>query len=422
MPDQPEKPSEKAPERSHTLTQEDWAGYGSDAPATDFFDPMSNLSSVAPNGAAEKKDGDTSGTGDGSQKAKPDEGDGSPEKKEPGDGDGSQKAKPDEGDGSPEKKEPGADGQLPKGIAARLRRQRDQFARREAELQATIAKLKETGEAAAPEKASGADDKSGTAAKSAAELPFAEQMTALEIDSTLGPNPDDYGADSEAQWAEDYNLFLQEKPLKHHPKLAAKPKGADEKVGAAEAKQTQKKQDQTLTPQQEAERQWREKLTNAWQTFEAACEENDEVKDSELDSDFYEKVLDAVQSNRIRMDLEMIEHIAQSERGPEIAKLLIDSPVKSMRVFAKPPGQRTKALDDMLARVDRKAKADAGEEGNEAGDTEQRRDARGKVMPKLPSGRADSGKQKSPEDMNFTEYREWESNREKAEGASNFFV
>lgn len=394
-----EKPPEEATEG--TLSAEDWSGFNDrrqGPESLDFF----NVAGQATREKPPDDGGDGGETGDGkpgAQAKKPDEGEEAPDKKQPSGDDtaGAEARKSDEGEGGPTKKQPeGAEeGKLPKGVAARLRRQQERHTKALQEQQqaheARVAELEAQIKAGGGAKPTpeGGDKPPGDAAA---------QYQALGI-GPYGPDPSDY-EDLDA-WEHDLLLHAEGKPLEKHPKAGEAGQG-----GAAKATETETAASEAAKLQEEQNR----RRALAWETLDAAFEEADANEESPLTMEDYEAFMDGVGDSSIRCDIEMLEHLAASEEGPAMIKALIDSPVKSKRIILKPSGQRGKALDAMLERVKNPPKGGAGRKET-------------KVLPDLPGGgKGGGGKAKNPDDMNFEEYRRWSESQSGAEQRGDGFL
>lgn len=400
------------------LTAEDWKNFQDRQGAeTDFYD----VSFVTP---PERGGGEKEPSGDANrQTTKADGGDDDPAKKTSVEADGQPKSeKPGEGDGDPTKKSPEADGALPPGVARRLRRQSDKHAKALAaerteqdSLKARIAALEAqvANVGSQTDKTGGAGDgKPEGATKTPAEMDWKEQYEALAL-LDVGPDPGDYS--DTRKWTEDFDLWIENKPLKNHPKLgeatAAKPDGG--KTGGATETGAAPKDTGGNKPTDDearaaAAKEWTDRQ---WRTLEAAFEENeDKDPKTELGTDVYDSFLNALEKRSFGLSPEALEHIANSETGPELAKMLVDSPAKAMRLFNKPTKAQAEELDKMLERTRKRA------EGGDGDGTEKpNSDRGGKVMPKV-EGAGAGGGTVNPEDMSMGEYTAWREAQMKDSG------
>ena len=136
-------------------------------------------------------------------------------------------------------------------------------------------------------------------------------------------------------------------------------------------------------------------------------EEAEEAEDSELTVDDYENFVDAVNKQTVRVDSEMLEHIALSEDGPDMVKIMLKSPVKSMRIFSKPHGGKGKALDAMLKRA-RNASEDSKDDGKKP---KAAADDKTKVLPPLRGTTAD-GLDPNTDKWSFDDYEQMRNQTE----------
>ena len=400
---------------SVSISSDDWKDFGSrqGGAGSGFFNDLGDGRGAQARREPDKPPDDGNGE-TGAEARKPDEGGtGDPSKEKPdGNGEtGAEARKPDEGGtGDPSKEKPdGADdGKLPQGIAARLRRQterhREELTKRDTEKQALEARIADLEARLDPDKKppEGGGGEKEVKPPATAE----EQYQALGLEK-FGPDPTAY--EDLDDWEHDFALFGEKKPLEKHPKLGELAKGGEKPEGKPEGKPTESAE--TEAQKLQAERAKRGNL--AWETLDAAFEEADGNEESELSIDDYEAFIEAVDSNKVRCDLEMLEHLAASEDGPAMAKLMVDAPAKSKRIFAKPAGERGAALDAMLKRAQKGTEKGGGDNGKDGGK---------RILPDLPGGGSHSAQAKDPEKMSQEEYSAWREKQMEQDRAGGFFV
>ena len=414
-------------ENRSVLGPSDWADFqqrkGGDG-AVDFF-----LNSPV---SAPEADGDGGGKGAGGDggedpsKSPDKKGDGEPGGEEPGkkpEGDGEPGGEgpgeePETGDGDPSDKKPSGRGdEMPPGFERRLKRQARKHEReltaerrRREALEARLAELDNRG---GGDGGTGADD-GGEGGKAWADMDAREQHEALGV-AAAGPDPADYEKSSD--WTEDFDLYLDDKPLKHHPKIEALSKrgaGGDSKPGGAD-KGADGGGDNRLTPEQLAVAR---RAELSWKGLEAAFEEKEEDEpDGGIDLDVYDQFVTGFREKKFPLRIEALAHLADSEDGPEMAKLLAESPAKAYRLFSKDAAAQAAELDKMLARARKRAGDGKGGDGGGGGKEAKRG---GDVLPDLGGGSSGTG-ETDAETMSQEQYAAMRKRQQEA-SRNNFFI
>ena len=414
------------------LTPEDWDAFHQRAGSRgeDFFD----VSMVPP---PERKGAAAAATGDGNQRRKPGEGDGAPggqPAEASGEADGQPKSEGPEGEGDPDNKPPKKGKQLPPWMARRLRRASDKHAKALAavraeneELAAKVAELEAraggdtSGAAGDGGKKPKGDGDGGKAAathagKTPADLEWEDQYKALGI-LDLGPEPGDYS--DTRQWLEDFDLWGENKPLQHHPKLTEKISDAAGDGGKQPPKEKPSSAANAGNGEGEPEaptdaakfKAWADRQ---WSTLEAAFDENEDADpNTEFGTKLYDAFTEAIDDKQFGLWPEALEHLADSDDGPEIVKILVDSPRTAMRLFNKPRNQQGRELDKILARARKRAEAGNAGGGDDGGGGAN--DRGGKVMPRV-DGAGAGGGAVDPSQMSFADYRQYRESQQTSRG------
>ena len=357
-------------------------------------------------------------TGDGSQAKKPDEGSGDPNKEPTGDG--SQAKKPDEGEGDPKSKEPNKQPEAisQEAFTARINRLNKRherkfqqgMAERDAEIERLRAELGQRGGGGGGD--GGTKDGGQTTGDGGAADAIQAAYEAIGVDG-VGPDMGDYK--TEAEWAADFDLWSDDKPLKHHPKFAEahakaqasgkrKPEGGGDGGGDQGNKQDAGR-DQLL-----------------FATLEATAEENEDADaDTPHGTELYDEFLSKLKSGAIRIQRAALEHIVESDDGMEMLSLLVESPAKAGRLFLKPEAVQGAELEKILQRARKRAEGRPKGEGEGEGKPTAK-DAGGKVMPDAKGGSNRAG-EADPSTMSQAEYVAWRRAQQKERGGrGSFFV
>ena len=364
-----------------------------------------------------------------------DAGDGSQKDAKPGEGDDDPKNSSGEGGGKPENKEPsGAEKEItPEVFTARInrlnKRAERQLAAKDAEIANLQAQLAQRGDGGKPPDDGNKETKPGGDASDTDTAQVVRDglrivtheavYEALGVGGT-GPDPGDYP--TEKEWSEDFDLWADDKPLKNHPKLAdaqakAKTAAAAKKPDGGEGGDGGKK------PAGDADAEAaRERQALLFSTLEAAFDENEDADpDTELGTDVYDAFIDHLKAKRIRIQPAAFEHIVASDDGPEMVKMLVDSPAKANRLFLKAAGVQTEELAKMLERTRKRAEKEADPDGG--GKKEAKGDPQnpgGKVMPEAKGG-GNRNEEVDPSKMSQAEYMAYRRQQEAERDGGGFF-
>ena len=162
-----------------------------------------------------------------------------------------------------------------------------------------------------------------------------------------------------------------------------------------------------------------------FQTLEAAFDENeDEDPDTDLGTDVYDDFVGKLKTKTIRVSAEAFEHIVGSDDGPEMVKMLVDSPAKAMRLFMKSAATHPAELERMLERTRKRAKKGEQTAEEKAAAAKKAADAKkakgGDIMPDAGGGGNDA-EEVDPSKMSQAEYNAWRKRQRESRG-SGFFV
>ena len=339
---------------------------------------------------ADGEDGDDNRGGDSQKSGGDDTSTSQKSQKSVANGDDNRGGKPQESGGDGSQKEP--DGENPPWLKERLgreRRKREKLESSNRHLAEKVADLeKRLGEgssvAAGAEKPEASESAGGEGSQSAktamAPEKAAQYYGDLGVNDILGPQEKDYavdnlpdGYDVEKAVLEDYELFLENMPLKHLPAL----KGAKGQQGDQAKPAAQQQQQNQQTEQQKAEQE----SLRMWGFIDSVAEGGDAKWQSLL-----EEFKAGVSNNDIALRMDIfsgIVDIGESGKTPEeqdkaekdmmeIIECLVENPKKSQTLyFSKKPVPD--ALNTMLSRH-RHNKAAKAESGSEATDNQTETD------------------------------------------------
>ena len=398
-----------------TISGDDWAKYHQrrGSQPVGFGDVRSLVSGAADGGDDKPTSGKQSGEGDGDPKnEKPGEGDDNPNEQESVEGE----------EGGPKKEKPEGDEKANQQKASGFQKRLARMNRRhEAALTAEREKREalEAQLAAARTQERKPDDEppEGSGKEAPPENAVEAEYEALGIQD-LGPDPEDY-KDNPAHFNEDYDLWIDEKPLKHHPKLAEAKAAAAKKAQERESSAREEKPDGKKAPEKTDTTAAQTRANQLYALIDARFEEAEEADaETPLNGDLQDTFVEDLQQKRYAVSMTMLEHIADSDDGLEIIEMLTKQRSTALRIFAKPDADQAAALDAAL-----KTRRSKIEKAGKKGDEQETRKAGpgGKVMPDPPGGGNKTGEvdysQMSQDEYVAQRRRE----REQKRGNSKFF-
>lgn len=226
---------------------------------------------------------------------------------------------------------------------------------------------------------------------------YEKYLGEIDVDSYAGPDPQDY-ADNKL-FAEDYQLFMADKPLKHHPKVASTDTGQGKAGGqSGEQKSGQDNQDAGSQGKQLSaeERQILAKRQDNWHLIQQTFVE----KETGPDDSAFDELVEGVSQGSIRLDDSALDAIADLEAADIIdaTKALVEAPSRGLRVVRSE--DKKQAVAEMIAGY-RKGSG----RSEKPGDKPNHQDDGTDDFEPIQGGRkSHGGGTKDPSDMSYAEF------------------